>query len=123
MADIFSGLEKIPEPFRTLRDRSLALVIAALLLVRSRVYDFGERVIGPTRPLLKFGVRCIDLLMFSLSIVWFALGLFFKIVGICFLVAGNRDLLKASQELRSIAAEVRRFDGYGGLEQDRDKLG
>ena len=123
VADTFSGLEKIPEPFRTLRDRTLALVFVALLSARSRVCPFAERVLGPVWPLMRLGARGMDLLMLSFSIAWFALSLFLQIVAIVFSMAGSRDLLKASRELRNIAAEVRRFDGYGWLEQDQDKLG
>jgi len=123
VADVLSGLEKIPEPFRTLGGRCLAVVFAALVSGRNRVLARAERVIGaPVRIVVEYGAWGKDLLMACFVIALLALSVFLQVVVVVFFLAGDRDLDKASRELRSIADGVRRFEGYGPREKSFDKI-
>jgi hypothetical protein len=123
VVDIYSGLEKVPDPFVTLRDRCLAVVFAALIAIRNRAYAAAERRVGaPVRSSIKYGSWGRDVMMSCSFLALLAVSVFLQVAVVFFFLAGDRDLLKASRELRKIADAVTRFDGYGLLGKDHDKI-
>jgi len=118
MSDVLSGLNKIPEPFRTLGYRGQAVVFTTLLSLRKRAQ---EAIGAPVTLLFEYGIRAKDISISCFVLALFAIKMYMQLLIVAFLLAYDRDLLKASRELRSLADDVRRFDGYERLEKDIEK--
>jgi hypothetical protein len=118
VSDVLSGLDKIPEPFRTLGYRCQAVVITTLVSLRKRAQ---EAIGAPVTLLVEYGIRAKDILTSCFVLVLFAIKMYMQLLIVAFLLACDRDLLKASRELRNMADDVRRFDGYERLEKEIEK--
>jgi hypothetical protein len=123
VSDIFSGLGKIPRPFRTLYYRCQAVVIVVLLSLRRRAEAAAKDAIGtPLVIAFQCGVWVRDVLMSCFILVLFALRVYSQLLFVLFLLACGRDLQKASQGLRNIADDMIRFDDHQRQAKDSNKL-
>ncbi|KAE9371126.1 hypothetical protein N431DRAFT_558718 [Stipitochalara longipes BDJ] len=123
VSDVLSGLDRIPEPFRTLNNRCQAVVLTVLVSLQKRSQAAAKNAIGvPVTTVVKKGIWVIDISISCFVLALFALRLYIQLLIVFFVLARNRDLLKASEELRNIADDVRRFDGYERPEKDVDRM-